>query len=64
MHAYFYIIIEMMIEKKGANNFNHGLYGACKGCNILAIDLTIKKGANDFNNGLHKACYMGLYEHY
>ncbi len=47
-----------MIEK-GANYWNGGLYGACKGGHESLIKLMIEKGANDWNSGLNNACRGG-----
>ena len=47
-----------MIEK-GANNWNHGLYGACLGGHNDLILFMIEKGANDWNWALCNACLRG-----
>ena len=34
---------------KGANNWNYGLYGACKGGHKEILNYMISKGANNWN---------------
>lgn len=45
--------------KKGANDFNVGLFIACKYGHINVVKLMLKKGANDINVGFYKACKYG-----
>ena len=44
---------------KGANDWNCGLYDACKGGHKEIVDYMISKGANDWNWGLNGACNGG-----
>ena len=39
---------------KGANDWNLGLNGACKGGHKEIVDYMISKGANDWNWGLDR----------
>ncbi len=48
-------LVELMLQK-GANNWNFGLYGACRGGHKELAELMIQKGANDWNRGLSGAC--------
>ncbi len=54
-------IIMIMIEK-GANDWNYGLNGACKGGHLELIDFMIKRGATSWNLGLWGACEGGHLE--
>ena len=47
---------------KGANNWNYGLKGACKGGHKEIVNYMISKGANNWNNGLYGACKGGHIE--
>src|SRR5438477_322170 len=44
---------------KGANNWNDGLYIACKNGDMEIVKLMISKGANNWNDGLYMACENG-----
>jgi len=45
--------------KKGADNWNYGLEGACYGRNRELANYMIEKGADDWDGGLEGACYGG-----
>jgi len=44
--------------KKGADDYNFGLYGACLGGHLDIINMMLQKGA-DVNYGLYGACLGG-----
>jgi ankyrin repeat protein len=48
--------------KKGTNDFDSGLYGACEGGHIEITKFMIEHGANDWNYGLFGACLGGHIE--
>jgi hypothetical protein len=50
------------IIKKRANDWNMGLYGACRGGHMEIVNLMIKKGANKWNWGFRWACQCGHLE--
>ena len=51
-------IVRLMI-KKGANDWDSGLYGACFSCNMKIVKLMIRRGADDWDWGLANACRFG-----
>ena len=51
-------VAKLMI-KKGADDWDDGLFEACYGGYMKIVKLMIKNGANDFNQGLKAACYGG-----
>src|SRR3972149_3334310 len=50
--------VNLMIEK-GANDWDGGLWGACRGGHYDLANFMIQKGANDWNWGLQSACQGG-----
>ncbi len=55
------MVVQLMIEK-GAEVWNWGLSGACKGGHMEIVKLMIEKGATDWNRGLYDACEGGHIE--
>lgn len=55
-------LVQLLIEKEGANDYNNGLDGACRNGNMEIIKYLIKKGANNYNQGLCGASRNGNLE--
>jgi hypothetical protein len=53
-------IVKLMI-KKGANNWNGGLYSACSNGHMNIVKFMINRGANNWNAGLYAACEDGSF---
>ena len=51
-----------MMLSKGANNYNKGLKGACKGGHLEIVKMMLDFGANYYNYGLCYACRGGHIE--
>ena len=51
-------LINILI-KKGADNWDVGLHGACMGNHIYVVNYLIKMGSTDWNYGLEGACRGG-----
>lgn len=51
-------IIRLLMDK-GADNFDFGLYYACRNGNIQVVRLMIQKGAKNLNDGMNIALKRG-----